>query len=72
MRGCANDGTHTRIIDRLEPTGSWKIVVVRGVSSGCESEVSEGQMIRAMTGNVTMYRCDDKRRHYIYIDMMSH
>ena len=32
------NSTHTRIIDRLEPTGSWKIVVVRGVRSGCKSE----------------------------------
>ena len=31
------DSTHTGIIDRLEPTGSRKIVVV-GVSSGCKSE----------------------------------
>ena len=38
MGGCANDSTHTGIIDRLEPMGSRKIVVVRGVSSGCESE----------------------------------
>ena len=38
MEGCASDRTHTRIIDRLEPTGSRKLVVVRGVSSGCESE----------------------------------
>ena len=29
-------------------------------------DMSEGQMIRVMTGNVTMYRYDDKRRHYIY------
>ena len=36
--GCAKDSTHTRIIDRLEPTGSRKIVVVKGVSSGCKSE----------------------------------
>ena len=27
--------THIRIIDRLKPTGDWKIVV-RGVSSICE------------------------------------
>ena len=38
MEGCAKDSTHTRIIDRLEPTGCRKIVVVRGVSSGCKSE----------------------------------
>ena len=31
------NSTHTGIIDRLKPTGSWKIVVV-GVSSGCESQ----------------------------------
>ena len=36
--GCAKHSTHTRIIDRLEPTGSRKIVVVRGVSSGCKSK----------------------------------
>ena len=29
--------THTEIIDRLKPTGDWKIVV-EGVSSGCRSQ----------------------------------
>ena len=37
MKGCAKDSTHTGIIDRLKPTGDWKIVV-RGVSSGCKSQ----------------------------------
>ena len=37
-RAVLMSSTHTRIINRLEPTGSKKIVVVRGVSSGCESE----------------------------------
>ena len=30
-----NDSTHTRIIDRLKPSGDWKIVV-EGVSSGLQ------------------------------------
>ena len=33
LGGCAMGSTHTRIIDRLKPTGDWKIVV-EGVSSG--------------------------------------
>ena len=37
VEGCAWYSTHTRIIDRLKPKGSWKIVV-RGVSSSCKSE----------------------------------
>ena len=28
VEGCASDSTHTGIIDRLKPTGDWKIVVV--------------------------------------------
>ena len=36
-RAVLSDSTHTGIIDRLKPMGSWKIVV-EGVSSGCESE----------------------------------
>ena len=36
MESCASDSTHTGIIDRLEPTGSRKIVVVKGVSSGLQ------------------------------------
>ena len=37
LEGCASDSTHTGIIDRLKPTGDWKIVV-EGVSSGCRSQ----------------------------------
>ena len=37
VRAVLMDSTHTGIIDRLKPTGDWKIVV-EGVSSVCESQ----------------------------------